>query len=343
MSRFANIHKNKTYNFIIRTLIVFATYYFIYKQIFQNKKLDYITDSFTDLINQPNVTLLLVWTFLLMFVNWGVETLKWQYLIIKIEKIPYWKAFEAILSGISVSIFTPNRIGEWFGRVFILKKGNPWQGVFITMIGSFSQLLITIIVGSISLLFYIHIYFKETPFYTNYILAGMILVVSVIVVSLVLIFLNVTSVPGFVSRILKKRFIQVNDYLSVISKYSTFELTTVLLLSFLRYCIFSLQFYILLMLFSVKIPILHGLMIISVIYFVMTAIPTVTLAELGVRGSISLYFIGEYFRTLGEVSDKVNIGIVSSTSTLWLINLAIPALLGTLFVYRLTFFRKRKA
>jgi len=134
MSRFANIHKNKTYNFIIRTLIVFATYYFIYKQIFQNKKLDYITDSFTDLINQPNVTLLLVWTFLLMFVNWGVETLKWQYLIIKIEKIPYWKAFEAILSGISVSIFTPNRIGEWFGRVFILKKGNPWQGVFITMI-----------------------------------------------------------------------------------------------------------------------------------------------------------------------------------------------------------------
>ncbi len=343
MSRFANIHKNKTYNFIIRSLIVLATYYFIYKQVFQNRKLDYVSDSFTDLINQPHVTLLLVWTFLLMFVNWGVETLKWQFLINKIERIPFWKAFEAILSGISVSIFTPNRIGEWFGRVFILKKGNPWQGVFITMIGSFSQLLVTIIVGSISLLFYIHIYFKESAFYTNYILAGMILMVSVIIVSLVLIFLNVTSIPGFVSRILKKRFIQVNDYLSVISKYSTFELTTVLLLSFLRYCIFSLQFYILLMLFSVKIPIAHGLMIISVIYFVMTAIPTVTLAELGVRGSVSLYFIGEYFRSIGEVSDKINIGIVSSTSALWMINLAIPALLGTLFVYRLTFFRKRKA
>ncbi len=280
---------------------------------------------------------------LLMIVNWGVETLKWQFLINKIEKIPYWKAFEAILSGISVSIFTPNRIGEWFGRVFILKKANPWQGVFITMIGSFSQLLITIIVGSISLLFYIHIYFKEAPFYTNYILAGMILMVSVVIVSLVLIFLNVTSIPGFVSRILKKRFVHINDYLSIISRYSTFELTTVLLLSFLRYCIFSLQFYILLMLFSVKIPIAHGLMIISVVYFVMTAIPTVTLAELGVRGSVSLYFIGEYFRKFGEVSDKINIGIVSSTSALWLINLAIPALLGTLFVYRLTFFRRRKA
>lgn len=343
MSRFANIHKNKTYNFIIRSLIVLATYYFIYKQIFQNRKLEYVTESFTDLIEQPHVTILLIWTLLLMIVNWGIETLKWQFLMNKVEKIPYFKAFEAILSGISVSIFTPNRIGEWFGRVFILKKANPWQGVFITMIGSFSQLLITIIIGSISMLFYIHIYFKDAPYYTNYILAGMILLVAVVVVSLVLIFLNVTSIPGFVSRILKKRFVHVNDYLSVIGRYSTFELTTVLLFSLLRYCVFAMQFYILLMLFSINIPIAHGLMLISVIFFVMTAIPTVTLAELGVRGSISLYFIGEYFKNFGEVSDKINIGIVSSTSTLWFINLAIPALLGTLFVYRLTFFRKRKA
>jgi hypothetical protein len=343
MKRFANIHKNKTYNFIIRSLIVLATYYFIYKQIFQNRKLDYVTDSFSELIHQPHVTLLFVWTLLLMIVNWGIESLKWQFLIGKVEKVPYLKAFEAILSGISVSIFTPNRIGEWFGRVFILKKANPWKGVFITMIGSFSQLLITIIIGAVSLLFYIHIYFQNAPFYSNYILAGMILIVSVVIISLVLLFLNITSVPGFISRILKKKFIHLNDYVSVISSYSSVELFTVLLFSFLRYCIFALQFYILLMLFSVKMPIAHGLMIISVVFFVMTAIPTVTLAELGVRGSISLYFIGEYFRSFGEVSDKINIGIVSSTSTLWLINLALPAVLGTLFVYRLTFFRKRKA
>jgi len=343
MKRLANIHKNKTYNFIIRALIIFATYYFIYKQVFENKKLEAISNSFSELIHQPHVIFLLIWTVLLMAVNWGIESLKWQFLINKIEKIPYLKAFEAVLSGISVSIFTPNRIGEWFGRVFILKRGNPWKGVFITMIGSFSQLLITIIVGSVSLLFYIYINFKDTAFYTNYIMLGGILLVLVVVGVLILVFLNITAVPTFVSRILKKRFIHLNDYLSVISQYSSWELIVVLLLSFLRYCVFTLQFYILLMLFSVKIPIAHGLMTISVIYFVMTAIPTVTLAELGVRGSVSLYFIGEYFRKFGEVSDTINLGIVSSTSSLWLINLAVPALLGTLFVYRLTFFRKRKA
>jgi hypothetical protein len=341
MKYFTNIHKNKTYNLIIRLAIIFATYYFIYKQIFKNNKLDYVAESFNDLIGSPHVSFLFIWTIILMVVNWGIESLKWQFLINKVEDVSYLKSFEAVLSGISVSIFTPNRVGEWFGRVFIMKKANPWKGVFITMIGSFSQLLITLIIGGISLVFYVPIYFKDSGFYSDYLLYGLILLVFVIITTLILIFLNITSIPNFLSRIIKKRFVHFNEYLSVISDYSTMELLTVLLLSFLRYCIFALQFYILLMMFSIEIPLLHGLMIISLVFFIMTAIPTVTLAELGVRGSVSLYFIGLYFEKYAILTDKINIGIVSSTSTLWLINLAIPAILGTFFVYRLTFFRRR--
>lgn len=341
MKYFTNIHKNKTYNLIIRGGIVFATYYFIYKQIFEHRKLDYVVQSFNQLIDKPNVNLLIIWALLLMLVNWSVESLKWQFLINKVEQVSFLKSFEAVLSGISVSIFTPNRVGEWFGRVFIMKKANPWKGVFITMIGSFSQLLVTIIVGSVSLLFYIPIYFHAADFYSPYILYALILIVVVIIFTLLLLFLNITSLPVIISRLLKRRFIHLNEYISVISLYSSTELLTVLLLSFLRYTIFSLQFYILLMLFSVEIPFLHGMMIISMVFFVMTAIPTVTLAELGVRGSVSLYFIGQYFEYFSQRTDSINIGIVSSTSTLWLINLAIPALMGTLFVYRLNFFRRK--
>jgi len=319
-----------------------ATYYFIYKEVFYKKKLEYISDSFGELIEQPHVPILLAWTLGLMIVNWGIESLKWQFLMNKVEKISFIKSYEAIFSGISVSIFTPNRIGEWFGRVFIMKKANPWKGVFVTMIGSFSQLLITIIIGSISLVFYIPTYFSDAAFYSAYLLYGMILLVLVIIGSLLLIFLNITSIPGFINRFITKRFAHVNEYINVISTYSTFELTTVLLFSLLRYFVFTLQFYILLMMFSVKIPFLHGMMIISMIFVVMTAIPTVTLAELGIRGSVSLQLIGLYFERFGILNDKIEIGILSSTSTLWLINLALPAILGTLFVYRLTFFRKKR-
>lgn len=343
MKFLANIHKNKTYNLILKVAIVFATYYFIYTQIFEKKKLQTVLDSFNELLSNPHLTILLTWTFILMIVNWGIESLKWQFLINKIEDISFLKSFEAVLSGISVSIFTPNRVGEWFGRVFIMKKANPWKGVFITMIGSFSQLMVTLIVGSISLMFYVPIYFKDHGIYSNYLLYGLVFLVLIIIVASLLVFLNISSLPVFLSRVLKKRFVHFNDYVSVISNYNGIELLTVLLLSFLRYCIFTLQFYILLMMFSVEIPLLHGLMIISLVFFIMTAIPTVTLAELGVRGSVSLYFIGLYFEKYAELTDTINIGIVSSTSALWLINLALPAILGTLFVYRLNFFRKRNA
>jgi uncharacterized membrane protein YbhN (UPF0104 family) len=338
---FTNIYKNKTYNLIIRLIIIFATYYFIYKQVFYHKRLDHVARLFMELIDQPYLYFFIAWIFILMIVNWGIESLKWQFLIRKIEKISFLKSFEAILSGVSVSVFTPNRIGEWFGRVFILERSNPWKGVFITMIGSFSQLLITIIVGAFCLLFYIPIYFKDISFYSDYLYYGIILIVIVIIITLILIFLNVTALPAFVSHMIKKRFIHFNEYFSVISQFTTFELTTVLLLSFLRYCVFSLQFYLFLMAYSVQIPLIHGLMIISVVFLIMTAIPTVTLAELGVRGSVSLYFIGLYFERFSDLTEMVNLGIISSSSSLWLVNLAIPAILGTFFVYRLRFFRRK--
>ena len=338
---FTNIYKNKTYNFIIRLGIIVATYFFIYKQLFHQKNLHYVVSSFTELIGQTHIFIFLVWVFLLMIVNWGIESLKWQFLISKVEEVSFLKAYEAILSGISVSVFTPNRIGEWFGRVFILKKTNPWTGVFITIVGSLSQLLITIVAGVISLLFFIPIYFSSTEFYSDYWFSASIMVAFTIIAALVLIFLNITTIPAFVHRIFKKRFIHFLDYLSVLSSFSTFELLTVLLFSFLRYCIFTLQFYLLLMMFSVDIPFLHGLMIISIIFFVMTAIPTDTLTGIGVRGSASLYFIDLYYDKFALITDKVEIGVTASSISLWIINLAIPALLGTLFVFRLKFFRKK--
>ena len=92
MKYFTNIHKNKTYNFIIRLGIIAATYYFIYSQIFHKKKLEYVVDSFLELIDQPFLYFFIVWISMLMIVNWGIEALKWQFLIGKIEKISFFKA-----------------------------------------------------------------------------------------------------------------------------------------------------------------------------------------------------------------------------------------------------------
>ena len=341
MKIITKIHKNKTYNWIIRLAIIIGTYVYIYKQIFQKKKLEDVVQLFTELMGEPKLYILSIWVFGLMIVNWGIEALKWQFLIGKIERVPFLRSFKAVLAGVSVSAFTPNRVGEYFGRVFILEKASPWKGIFITIIGSMSQLLITIIVGTVAFISFIPAYLKDSDFYSPYLFFAIVLLVLVFIVSLILIFLNVSKLPRIISRFIKKKFVKLYQYFSIIGYYNAYELGTVLIFSFLRYCIFTIQFYLLLMMFSVEIPLFHGLMIIAMVFFVMTAIPTFTLAELPLRGSVSVAFIRLYFERFGGLTEQIDIGVVSSTSTLWLINLAIPALVGTFFVMRLKFFNKR--
>ena len=72
----------------------------------------------------------------------------------------------------------------------------------------------------------------------------------------------------------------------------------------------------------------------------MTMIPTIAITELGIRGSVALFLIGIYFGNPLDMPDHINLGIVAASTALWIINLALPALTGTIFVFNLKFFRK---
>lgn len=83
-------------------------------------------------------------------------------------------------------------------------------------------------------------------------------------------------------------------------------------------------------------------MIIAVIFFVMTMVPTVAITELGIRTSVALFLVGVFYGNPLQLPDHINLGIIAASTTLWMINLAIPALSGTVFVFNLKFFRKAK-
>jgi hypothetical protein len=63
------------------------------------------------------------------------------------------------------------------------------------------------------------------------------------------------------------------------------------------------------------------------IFWAMAIVPTIAIAEIGIRGETALFF-------LAPLSTN-HFGIVSSTLLLWLINLIIPALIGCLFVFKM--------
>ena len=328
----------KIYGLIIKIAIIVIAVCFIYWRLILKDNLHSTLLSFKESFLQPSFTAVFLIVFLLMIVNWSIEALKWKYLISKIEIVPFFRAFFAILTGITISIFTPNRIGEYGGRVFVLKKAKRWEGVFITVLGSISQLIVTLIVGAICFVFYANEYLV-LPFNSQYSFYSLILIVVSFTIILLLFFFNISFLTVVLKKISGKSF-RISLYGRIFSLYTYKELLVTLLYSCSRYIIFIIQFYLLLNLFGAKIPFGQSLIMVSVIYFVMAIIPTITLTEIGIRGSVSLFFIGMYFQK-NNFPVLPDVSIITASSVLWLVNLAIPALLGIFFVFKLKFFRKK--
>ena len=90
----------------------------------------------------------------LMFVNWGIEAIKWQLLIKHIQQFSFFRSFKSVLSGCSVTMLTPNRVGEYGGRILYVKEDNRIKAISLTIVGSISQLLVTMIMGCFGLFFF---------------------------------------------------------------------------------------------------------------------------------------------------------------------------------------------
>ena len=120
-------------------------------------------------------------------------------------------------------------------------------------------------------------------------------------------------------------------YNEVFSFYNPSELLEVLLYSVARYIVFTTQFFILLQIFTVNISYIDATILISAMFFVVSIIPTIAITEIGVRGAVALFLFG-------LVSTNV-VGILSATFVMWVINLLLPALSGTAFIFTLKFFR----
>jgi len=330
----------KSYNILIRLAIVLLTVYFIYDQVFYKKDLQTILDLLPGIDTSEQFQLNILFVILLFPVNQLLEAFKWKYLIRKLEPVSLWTATKAVLTGISVSMFMPNRVGDYLGRVFVLRKANRIQAVLVTIIGSMAQLLTTILYGCFALLFFYPWYFNMSNRLNLWLYSGLILMVITLLFMLIFAYLNFASFSDIMRRISGRFYDKIKKYSDVFAIYDARNLLLVLFISALRYVIFSFQFYLLLKAFYVPVNYYSAIVLIGLVYLMMTVIPTIALTELGVRGSVSLFIFTLYLNPTGLWTEDAGLGVVSATSLLWLINLAVPALLGVIFVYSLRFFRK---
>jgi uncharacterized membrane protein YbhN (UPF0104 family) len=332
----AKVHK--ILSITLKTAVLLLSLGYIYFKIFYNQDMDKNRISFylaceSGLFNWYFFVLVL-----LMPLNWGIEIIKWRYLILKIENISFYKSLKAVLVGITFSSFTPNRVGDYFGRAFMLENSNKQEGFLITIVGSIAQTIITIMLGTIGLIWFRDIYLTKV-FYVENISFYISLIVLIIINALILLFyFKISFFNTFVQKIrIMKRL---TPYFQILSSYSIGELLKALILSLLRYIVFVFQFYLLLLIFNINIPFFDGFAVIAIIYLVTTIIPTIALTELGVKGAAAIYFFDLYFKHTTYHADEIAINVVAATFILWILNLALPAIMGCFYVFKMKPFKR---
>ena len=271
----------------------------------------------------------------LMLANWSCEALKWKVLINHIQSISFFKSFRAILSGLSVSLAmnTPNGTGEYIGRVLYVKDGNRIRAVTLTFVGSLSQLIVTMLMGTVGIFILKNNFYNPTA---NSAILSRLSVTAIIYGCIIFstVLLVIYFEISYLTRIIEKipfvaRF---SYFIQKLEDFGWKELLKVFLISFVRYLVFATQYILLLQVFNVGIDMLTAFWLITIMFLALAIVPTIALAELGIRGKLSIYLFGLFSTN--------TLGIILTASTIWLINLIVPALAGSLFMVGIKLFKK---
>ncbi|HPH32208.1 MAG TPA: hypothetical protein PLB49_10165, partial [Chitinophagaceae bacterium] len=146
--------------------------------------------------------------------------------------------------------------------------------------------------------------------------------VLIVVILLLLFYFRLHWLARWISKI---SFLKKYSYLvDAVGQFDTSILLRMLALSFARFAVFILQYYLLYIFFDVQIGWWAACWTVSVSFLIMAIIPTFAIAELGLKGKVALLVTGLFS------ANKA--GIFFATAGIWFINLVIPAILGSLLI-----------
>jgi hypothetical protein len=300
----------------------------IYVQVFAREHLSEIWASFKGRFQFPVLAWLLA-AIALMPLNLSFEALKWRQLAKGFSSIGFWRIMKSVLAGLTLAIFTPNRVGEYGGRVLFVEEGQGWKAFIATMVGNVSQLLIILSFGMAGALIYSHLFLQAG----SYILTGVSMLSLCFLLLLYAVYFNIDLLVLVARRLPPAcRFRPFFKHLAVLRHYSTRDLGISLLLAFCRYATYATQYYLLLKFYGIGAGWLLAMAGIAAIFMMQASIPLPPVLGLMARGELALFIWGRFSNS--------PVDILAATFSLFVINLAIPAICGLVFIARVNFARK---
>jgi uncharacterized protein (TIRG00374 family) len=269
-------------------------------------------------LRNANIALIAI-TILLAFVNIYLQFIKWKitckYLL---NETSNKKILLSLFYGFSGGVFTPARIGEYFGRAAAFKDKPVLKTAVATFVDKVFPLMAVVGFGSLASILFIHYYYQVPAYITG----SLFILLFVLFYAAFLITLN----PRFWNNILfnhlrkSNRANKILRNLLVLKQLDKFYATKMLVISLLFYATFIIQYALLAAAFSGHNNLIHYVWAGNLIMFAKTIIPPVSLGELGIREGASIFFLQKF----GELK---SVGFNSSIF-LFLINVLIPSVIG---------------
>ncbi len=269
------------------------------------------------------VRLTLVAVVIMMLMNWALEVVKWKYLSKRVEDISWWKAVKSVFCGLTWAIFTPNRIGEYGGRVMLLRPRNRASGAVAMGVGLFAQLVLTSVFGALSIAWFVSTYLP-TPVAVKF---AVWILSAIYALAFIVLYFNVHWIDYLVGRF--KFLTRIKPFFSVLEEFTQKELLHVLLLSLGRFVIFTSQYVVLMLVIIPDLPYVSMVLMIFILFFVQSAVPSLDIFDFSVRSFVA--------SNLYSYITTQEIAVMAIVSCIWFVNLILPALIGSVFVMNVNY------
>ena len=285
----------------IKTLISFVAVYYLW----HHRYLHNLWFDSSDFHSFNFVLILLIFSVL----NWFLEIKKWQFLAGEIQGISFKESAKQSLISFTLSLLTPNRIGEYGVKVLFYDKMYYKKVLGLTLIGNISQLMITLLAGLLGFLYAYYTGFLTKLIHFNA-LSGY---VWQIIISLIFVIFTIGVIYFLYNKYRQNPVFQPNLWI----RSHIYAL--------LRYIVFSTQFVWLLRHFKID----HSFMIlyaaVSLVYLFATFIPILSFLDWAVKGNVAIWV----FSAL-QIQGVLIFQIVA---IMWFANFLLPFITGLIWMW----------
>ena len=247
---------------------------------------------------------------LLVPLNVVCEAWKWQTLLRDVEPMGIREAQRQVYYGYVGAFVTPYRAGDYPARVMLLSDSSAWAAaVALGLVGSLALLVVEVCLGVPAVVLL-------TNYETGIDVRNVLIATAVGAALLVL-------VPVCLWRLAhrKWRIEQLNRMFGALAQLTGRRFTQVVLISLLRYTIWAVQLTLVLRFCGVVLTPVQLLLTIPTYYLLLGVVPSVPVADIAVRGSLSIVVFG--------VFSPNTAGIAIAVTVIWIINTILPMVVGT--------------